>query len=208
MELNPGCSLCVHGAEIVTTKGKRFGSIAPFQTNCIVSCEEVLRRGGGFFATNSIFAPMHLAKKTPQYFDTLSLDWVWIMYFASQGYTYYMSEIMSAYRKGGKSSWSYKTAHDLDYEMSFKRKYVKVREEFDASTNYKYHEIIQELNEKTIWEIALFERNDEFLSTPIAMRIKQSIPKSRYRRIIIRFRHPVIFYLMSCTKRVFNSIIR
>ena len=100
MERHPKCSLCIHASEIVDSTGNRIQLISPQNESGKIDADKLIRGGGGFIATNSILTPMYLAKNTPSYFDILSIDYVWQMYLASKGDTYYIAEIMSAYRKG------------------------------------------------------------------------------------------------------------
>lgn len=200
LESHPECTLCIHGAEIVTTDEKRFKLQAPYSENRLVDVEDVLLGGGGFVATNSIVAPMRLVESIPSYINILAIDWVWQMYFASQGTTYYISDIMSAYRKGGKSSWSYKTAKDITVYIKSISKNILVRELFDESTNYKYHDILEHLNGLNEVSMYFYKNTPKKYWSQRSILAASKMSKYGYYNELIRCKFPAIHRVLSLLK--------
>jgi len=144
MESHPECTLCIHNALRVDTNGQLLSEIKTVETSRTVTCEEVILGGGGFCATNSIMAPAALIINRPDYFNICSMDYVYQMYFASCGEIYCFADDMSAYRVGVEGSWTDRMRKKPEMLLKNSERHKAVKCEFDKSTNYKYHDVIEE----------------------------------------------------------------
>lgn len=165
MEADPDCTLCIHNAYNIrgTNKDRYTGKVTVSKRSGIISTEEVIRGGGGFCATNSIFAPIKLARALPAYFDFLSMDLVWQMYLASCGTTYCFSDYMSVYRHGVHGSWTDRMRKNNNKKDEHVGKVAELRRLFDIETSYRYHDAI--IYRTTLNRINMLVRNDEYEKT-------------------------------------------
>ncbi|MDU6824530.1 MAG: glycosyltransferase [Intestinibacter bartlettii] len=152
MEKHLNCSLCTHDSVMINDSGDNIGSIKPSNKGEFISIEDVIINGGGFMATSSIFARLPEIKKFPDYFDILTLDYTYQIFFASMGsYVYCFNKQMSAYRFGGVGSWS--SLKDEDFQAYVKReielyhKKCLLRSHFNIYNNLKYDRAIIEADE-------------------------------------------------------------
>jgi len=143
MEAHPNCTLCIHRAYRINTKGKVVGTFPSTKYTGTVSCEDVIVNGGGFCATCSIMAPAKLMKNRPEYFNILCIDYVIQVYLASCGETYCFDDIMSAYRTGVDGSWSSRMKKDNEKHIRHIERVEKMKRAFDQHTEYKYHDAVE-----------------------------------------------------------------
>lgn len=148
LERHPDCTLCIHNAYTVDTGGNRTGTVHPVEHSGTVSCETVIRGGGGYCATNSIVAPLERMRDCPPYVRAFALDYIWQTYLASCGLTYCFAEEMSAYRQGDAGSWTARMKADLGKYEAFLRRLDQALEGFDAFTGGKYAEALLEAKNK------------------------------------------------------------
>lgn len=162
MEANHDCTLCIHNAyNIQGVNTKRYtGKVTPSKRNRVIPTEEVIRGGGGFCVTNSIFAPIKLTRTLPAYFDFLEMDLVWQMYLASCGKTYCFSDYMSVYRHGVSGSWTDRMREDNQKRDEHVKRVEELRRRFDEETKYKYHDAI--MYRTTLNRINMLVRNGEY----------------------------------------------
>ena len=145
MEAHPECTFCIHNAVKVDVNGNHTGFMNPVTESRILTCEEVIKGGGGLCSTNSILAPMRLARELPPYFEILSYDMIWQMYLASCGTTYCFADEMSAYRAGVAESWSRRVSENKTKAIEHIKRVNKCRRAFDEYTSYKYHDAVQKV---------------------------------------------------------------
>lgn len=152
MQKNLECSLCIHDSLVTDDTGNIIDSIRPSHKGEIISVEDVIINGGDFMATSSIFARLPKNKHFPEYFNILSLDYTYQIFFASLGtYVYCFKEQMSVYRSGGIGSWSSLKTRDFEAyvtrEIELYNKKCKLRDSFNIYNNRKYEEAISVANE-------------------------------------------------------------
>lgn len=146
MEKHPNCTFCVHNAIVVNTQGKFLRDYITSQKSCKISCRKVVRGGGGFCVTNSIFAPTRLLKNAPEYINESCMDYILQTYLASQGKSYCFQDKMSAYRIGDAGSWTERMKQNAGEYWKTLEKLERKMAEFDAYTNGRYHDEIQVSN--------------------------------------------------------------
>lgn len=154
--------MCIHNAIEVNEAGEIIGEITPTEQDKIFTCEEVLTGGGGFCATNSIFAPTKFTKKLPDYFEILAIDLVWQMYLASKGTTYCFQDKMSAYRVASEGSWTQRMRKEKEKYLLHCEKVIRVWGAFDEHTNYKYHASIEKM--QVFQQFQIFFSREDFVS--------------------------------------------
>ena len=171
MEENKDYKLCIHNSIAVDKNGNELHKINPLLSGGDLECEDFIKNGGAFVSTNSIFSYSYLAKNLPDYFDYLSVDYVWQIYLSSVGKNYCFKEYMSAYRVESDGSWTNGMLCNRDKHIQFKKKVIKSLNLINEDTKYKY--------EKTIKETIL---NQEFIILELQHDYK-SMKKDQYKEI-------------------------
>lgn len=111
MEKHSNCSLCFHAHERVYAKNSlNCASYPKFKSsNGIYYLRHLIAGGGGFMATNSMFFRNSDCSKMPLWMKNYDIgDLPLMLWLGSRGYTYYINEVMSAYRISSSGSWSEK----------------------------------------------------------------------------------------------------
>jgi glycosyltransferase involved in cell wall biosynthesis len=143
MQKHSECSMCFHSAEIVNRNKKKVGINKPYTINCISSAEDIIMGGGGFITTNSMVYRKKLMENPPDfYFNAPVGDYPLAIYLALEGKIYYFNEIMSAYRKNVKESWSHRMMKNDDLFKKVYKKKIIMLEEINKYSDYKYNEIL------------------------------------------------------------------
>ena len=156
MEEHKQYSLCTHNALLVDVNSNTVGKVEPTLNNRDIPCEEFIINGGGFIATNSIFAPSYLTKQLPEYFKIRSADYTWQIYLSSQGKTYCFSEYMSAYRINVPGSWTRRNMNNENKITEWLCKNNELLKAINKETNNKYQNAINERiikNQISIYEM-------------------------------------------------------
>ena len=151
MEKHPECGLCIHNALLVDKNKEKIGEVRTVKNNAEISINDVVINGGDFIATSSIFARMPKDGLLPDYFNILTLDYTWQVFFASNGnHTFGFCKPMSVYRIGGETSWS--TLREKDFEaykireINLLLKKNKMRKAFNEYNHSRFTTIVNEAN--------------------------------------------------------------
>ena len=149
MESHPKCYLCVHDTFLVDKDKNVIGKVNTSRCGNEISLKDVLVEGGDFIATSSVFAKLLDNKYIPKYFDILTLDYTWQIFFASCGnYTYCFEEPMSVYRQGAEGAWSSLCQKDFEAykvrEKNLLEKKIRMREAFNKENNDIYKDFVEE----------------------------------------------------------------
>ncbi|MEZ4510026.1 MAG: hypothetical protein R2881_10580, partial [Eubacteriales bacterium] len=145
METHPDCTLCVTGAELVDPDRNNIGMVCPYDADCDIPMEELIRGGGGFIATASIVAPAHLAQNRAPFCDMADVDdAVLQLWFGANGTTHYFAEPMCAYRFNVPGSWT-KTffAANHDARIRHHESMARALRAFDEETNGRWHDAVE-----------------------------------------------------------------
>ncbi|MFC5711440.1 glycosyltransferase [Thalassorhabdus alkalitolerans] len=157
MENNKNCTMCCHASDKVHNDGTKIGEIRPFTKNIIISPEEMILGGGGFIATNSMLYRKSLLETPPKFYENAPVgDYALQIYFSFMGECYYIDEVMSAYRKGVKGSWSSKLSggkKGRDFSVTHWKNTIKTLESFNDFTQGQYEGIIDSRLEELRFEI-------------------------------------------------------
>lgn len=146
LEKNPDCTLCFHASDIVRARDRSVVTILrPYKNNTVCSAEDIIKGGGGFCPTQSIIYRKSCFDRPPEfYYNSPMGDYPMQMIVASQGYAYYIDEVMAAYRKGTNGSWSNQT-NSVRCQIDLNFKTIELLNEFYKYSNYKYEKAITEM---------------------------------------------------------------
>ena len=196
LEKNQNFSLCIHNSFKVDYNKKNIGEILPVIENRELSCEDFIKGGGAFIATNSIVAPIKYVIKCPKYFDDFSLDYMWQIYLSSMGKTYCFAKKMSAYRTGTGISWTDRMLQEPKKLANFYDKLIKKMKEIDEELEFKYHKTftnkIIELQFNNYYLLDDFEK----MKIEPYVSYKKTLPVYVRIKIFFKSKFPKIFYIL------------
>lgn len=145
MELHPECSLCFHAAYILHPDGIQTIK-RPSVIKQTYNAEDAILGGGGFMVTNSMFYRSKYIKTEgiPDFWKNAPIgDAPCMLFLASKGNFGYIDDIMSVYRFMSIGSWSVRMGNK-QMKKKHHDKVLKMYNEFDRYTNYRYHLAIKE----------------------------------------------------------------
>lgn len=144
LEEHPECTLCVTCAEMVNPEQGHIGWVKPYETDCDIPMDELIRGGGGFVATASIVTRTHLTQNRAPFCDMADVDdAVLQLWFGANGTTHYFAEPMCAYRYEVPGSWT-KTFFTSNREARIRHHEGMIRalNAFDAMYDGKWHDAV------------------------------------------------------------------
>lgn len=115
IERHPECTLCVHEAIQYNVTENRTSLVTNCEVECNFSTEEIIRRGGGIFATNSAFVIKRVYETQPSCFECEGIgDYQLFIYGSIAGACHYLPDVMSAYNYGAPGSWTCRVARNRE----------------------------------------------------------------------------------------------
>lgn len=168
MESHPECSFCFHAAKVVNVDKKLTKiNLRPYKESGIAITEEIIRGGGEFCPTPSLFFVKKFVDNPPFFYNSAHVgDYPLQMWLASQGSVYYIDEFMAAYRTGVEGSWTnliHSGPNITEKAINVKRADIQLLEEFNQFTNEKYAHVIEETKLKKEFQILLLQNSIEEL---------------------------------------------
>lgn len=170
LEKHPECTLCFHAANIVSNEKAHLGTfVRPSKQNKKYFAGELILGGGGFLPTSSMVYPKYLVDSPPDWFIHSSVgDYPLTLILANHGYTYYMDEFMSAYRRT-EGSWT----SNLLAEKNINSKKVEITlgdmeiiKNFNQYSDYKYKNEVEKEILFREFLLAIYKRNLMELKNP------------------------------------------
>ena len=143
LERNPACDICAHAAT-ATRAEQNVKTVAPAETDCIFTPEDVIRGGGGFVVTNSLMYRASLMHDQPPFRQLLKLDYTLQIYGALRGGMLYLSDNMSVYRLMTEGSWSRRMGQAPTRRLQHLEKVKKMLLQLDVDTARQYRDVIRE----------------------------------------------------------------
>ena len=189
MEANPKCGACLHRTAEVTEDEKKTGLYYPMQdlpTGVLSSKEFFDAFEPRMFHTTSYFFRASLwhayLQDPPAYKAVCHVgDVPYLLYFGSKSRIYFINKVMSCYRRGGVSSFTY-SRFQVNPERLIRHHLAIIRtyQEFDKETDGKYHWLcIRRISKNMYAESALRkdfsemtaeENRDYYKGLPLAKR--------------------------------------
>jgi len=145
LESHPDCALCVSAAEMVTPEKDHVGWVKPYETDCDIPMDELIRGGGGIVATASIVTRTNLAQHRAPFCDMADVDdAVLQLWFGANGTTHYFAEPMCAYRYEVPGSWT-KTFFGSNRAARIRHHEGMIRalKAFDEMFDGKWHDAVE-----------------------------------------------------------------
>lgn len=144
LESHPDCTLCIHNALQVNSEDKQIGYVRTTEADSEIPVEDVIRRGGGMCATNSIMSRTELMKDVPDFYKDHSIDYFLQIYLSICGKTFCFSDVMSAYRVNADNSWTSRMRKNKNMMKNHYLRVVNSLKKLNLYTNYKYQKVIEQ----------------------------------------------------------------
>lgn len=144
MEFHPECSLCFHANYDLYPSGRKKMH-KPKENKDFYSPEDIILGGGGFMATNSMFyrGEYFQNEDRPDFWKNCPIgDLPLMLFLVAKGKVGYIDDIMSTYRCMVPGSWSTTTHNSISAQIKHYKASIKMYDEYDKYTNYKYHQTI------------------------------------------------------------------
>lgn len=213
MESHPTCTLCFHNANRVDIKGRLKGTmISEKIDNSIYDAGEIAVVG--FIPTASRVYLKYTLENPPIWYATSIVgDFPSQVIITSQGYAYYMKEIMSVYRIGVENSVTYQLYNNDDDNIkrifNTQKARIEILDNLDNYLEYKYTATIQRLKKAHEFEIAYIlgdmtsMKEEEYKEYYSKLTVKQKI------KIFIQVYIPKLYKLINrIYKFIKKKIIR
>ncbi len=165
MESHPECSLCFHAADVVNNQGYTSGKqVKPYNESRIASMRDMIVIGD-FSPTASYLFPKKYVENLPLFYQNAHVgDYPMQMWLSSEGYAYYIDEVMSAYRTGVPGSWTSKINSGnplkvIEKYIRHKEQDMELLDKFNEYHNYKFSDEVETAKVKREFEILLLQNN-------------------------------------------------
>lgn len=188
MEKHPEIDICTHCATMIkASHGKKIGTLSPADKFMIFNAGSVIKGGGGFVATNSIFYRKQLNNKVPDFRLFYSFDYTLQIHGSIRGGMLYLPDNMSVYRAFVPGSWSQRMNNTELIEKHLK----KLQQMFmllDEETHYEYTDIIKDkISEARFYALEKIERYDDLKSRELEEWYERQSIKFKIRFYIKRY---------------------
>lgn len=148
LESHPEHSLCFHPHYSLRSSGVKKKHVQ-YGTD-VETCpmKDVIMRGGGFMATNSMVYITRLGNNVRDWAKSADVgDGPLLLTLANRGKIGYINEIMSCYRVASDGSWTQRILLDKKKNKVHHQKVLQTWRDYDEWTEYKYHKYIK----RKIW---------------------------------------------------------
>ena len=191
MESHPEIDLCAHAAVKIDAKTKNvLDYVVPSKRDGILSTEQVIAGGGGYFATCSLFYRSELTRNIPLFRQMINFDYTLQVHGSLRGGVFYLAECMGVYRCNVPGSWTDRMRNDSYARIVHHQKIQRMFEQLNQDTNFQYEKVILEKMHRNEFnhlysmgcyhEILDIEYADIFRTLPlinrIAVRVLVKIP--------------------------------
>ncbi len=144
LENHPEIDMCAHAANMVCADNtdEVLREIKPSETETILITDEVIKGGGGYLATNSLFYRKSIYENAPSFMNKLSIDYTLQIAGSLNGGIYFLTDNMSDYRFMAKNSWTLKHHNQKERVILHYNKIINMLNQLNIDTDYKYSDAV------------------------------------------------------------------
>ena len=144
LENHPEIDICAHASTTISaSNGEVLRKSVRLQQSGIIPTEAVIKGGGGFVASASLFFRRSLIEDIPPFRKQYNLDYFLQIHGALHGGMYYFSDNMCVYRSGVPYSSTQRLKKNIAFKISNGKLVYKALKQLDIDTNREYHKTIQ-----------------------------------------------------------------
>ena len=143
MERHPEVDICAHASIIVDAQsGNVIKTERRLDETGIIPAADVIRGGGRFVSTNTLFYRSEILKNMPEFRRMLDFDITMQAHGALRGGMLYMPDVMSAYRAHVQGSWVNRMSKDSKGKIAHLKRVRAMLGQMDRDTNHRFWKII------------------------------------------------------------------
>lgn len=155
---NPEYSFCVHCANYHFINENRIEKIPNISCDRDYTLDDIIRSGGGIFATNSLFIRKEAYAMRPEVFDTKGFgDYQMFMYGAISGKCRCLHDIMSVYAAGVSGSWTDRIWNNTAKRIEHYKVLIDMLKRVDKYYNGQFSDSINYKINETEFQILILE---------------------------------------------------
>lgn len=153
MEAHPEVDLCACGYSVLDMNTGEIKVIPSLSAQIsIIPARDVIRNGGGFFATASLFFRAELQKNIPEFRKLLNFDYTLQIHGALRGGVLFVPDNMCVYRTHVNASWTDRMCSNREYNLAFKQRMQRTYRQLNRDTHGKYRSVLYHLRIKNfLW---------------------------------------------------------
>lgn len=207
MEQNPTIDMCAcKGVVVSADKKSFFQEVSPMNRSGVLSVEEVIRGGGEYVVTASLFYRKELEYDLYQFPRFYSIDYFRQIHGALRGGMYYINERMVAYRWMSEGSWTGRTEMNPEQRIKSLKKIVYGLGMLNKETKFKYDSTIKDVIYNNEFYLFIYDGNiKQIMNEPYKSIYKSKTLKERI-KIQIKCRVPFAVELNTWIKKQRKSI--
>lgn len=212
MESHQECTLCFHNANLVTTNKNLIDvMISEEIQNGIYDVGELAKLG--VIATNSKLYPKYTLENLPDWYDKcIVTDLPAQLIIASQGYAYYMNEIMSVYRVGVENSAMYRLAGNkfksIEERVLLPKESLKILDYVDKYSEYKYSKNIDERKKHFEFKILYIKGDIKSIKGPRYSKLYTALRKTKKMGMYVQAYLPQMYVTLARFYEKIKNIFR
>ncbi len=167
LDNNPEYSACVHRATLKFNKSNTESEFPRISEGREFSLDEIIREGGGIFATNSLMARAKEYMTLPECFEAKGFgDYQRFMYAAICGKIWCMYDNMSQYNCENEGSWTATVWKNPEKRLSHHRELIRMLTAVNEYYEHKFNESIEFKIKQTQFEIFVLTNDKKSMKLP------------------------------------------
>ena len=203
MESNDTYSACVHNTQVIDLSSGKKTIKYPCNGCYVLNTVDVLQRGSEKFHTSSLFYRQEYLILPERYQIPSIGDYSKAIYLATVGNIYYISDVMSVYRKNVPGAWSTRQNNGTRYNIA--QKSIKVLKAADKDTNYRYHLDIEQIIRRKEFYSLLYHEDYKGVINQYSDLLSKELSSNERIKIYIKSYIPYVNSIYKAIRNIFDK---
>lgn len=187
LDKNPTYAACVHSAEYNDLANKRITVRPSITESREYTVEEIIKKGGDIFSTNSLMMRKSIRMSMPDCFKAKGFgDYQLFIYSAISGGVWCISKCMSSYNYGTSGSWSSRVWNDVKKRVEHQNEVIRMLKSVDCYYEYKYTQAISYKISETEFQSLVLTKDKKGMKNPKYSEFYKKYKKGSIRRFLAR----------------------
>lgn len=156
MEKHPEVNMSAHAAAAIS-EYKELYRIAPAKQERVFTTKEVIKGGGAFVSTNTLFYRRCIVTKVPEFYMYMPLDYMLQIWGSLKGGLLYLPQCMAAYRVATPGSWTVRISKKKELFLKHRQRVIEALKILDKETDWEYTATIKEQIERLEFNTCLIK---------------------------------------------------
>lgn len=158
MERHSEVDLCAHAhTKVDTATGQVLGHSVLFKEEKVIPAGDVIKGGGSFVATASLFFRRLLLENIPSFRQMMWLDYTMQVHGSLRGGMLYLPDEMCIYHISVQDSWTQRMRQNRKKKIAHLHRVYRMLRQMDLDTGGKYHREIRQRMLHTAAHIAMMQ---------------------------------------------------